>query len=212
MRYWSAKTDAYDLTGLSDVSNIMDITIRTCQMASHWHVKPASERYIVRNIKSRAFPELRRMKKAFGEKLVELKREDRVIQNRKKALEDRKAQERAQVESDSADKDWESSWQAFKNSMEEKRNPLFYQPFPTSPEQVDCAGQSKQSVEWTREESRELIIQLMDRKSRHLPGASIQRLLGPVTNMFEKLRNAILRFRIVLVYRTSFRSTSETKP
>lgn len=172
--------DLNDTEVLQAMISIQDIILLLCEKAASWKVRPDSETPIVRPTRQKMNPNLRDIRKAF---LAELKQRERLSMHKQRERMIAEAHER-QLEKKTKENE--------KNERKRKEKAikikeeldrigtllgLQLQERKTN-RQVRGVGEQENDIpnhqdfadQWTKEQNLELIVQLQNSDSRHLPG------------------------------------------
>lgn len=171
----------YTFAGLQEIVLLQELTLKLCEKTKIWEAKPHTSRPIIRPVRSMIYPYLRdSMARTFALRLDEL----RVLEKRKQnALRYANSQEErfegSQRERSRSQLKAERQWRNIAEDIDRERE-IFRSSWRNPPCNVPQANrQSRQSsvihenrAQWTREEDFELVMQLLNPKSRHLSGMS----------------------------------------
>jgi len=186
MVYWlkaalSCRSDQYsqeeDVTSLQEVIRLQDLILHLCLTARQWKAKPLTDRPITNSTAQKINPYLRDIRKAFQQELEGRERAVRQ-QSNDNALARSHAQRRERLERQKMLNGLKKAEQRNKiiSNLRQKPSPyrtgfLPSQHFPVVPSQPYYPRTASiPSSQWTEEQDKELVYQLMRANTKYLPG------------------------------------------
>lgn len=186
--YWlkaalSCRTDQYsqeeDVVSLQEVIRLQDLILDLCLRARQWKAKPVTDRPITNSTAQKINPYLRDIRRAFGQ---ELERRERAVrqQSNDHALARSHAQRRERLERQKMLNGLKKAEQRNKiiTNLRQKPSPYRTGFVPSQPFQVPVVPSSSYyprtapipSSQWTEEQDKELVYQLLRANTKYLPG------------------------------------------
>lgn len=186
--YWlkaalSCRSDQYsqeeDVINLQEVIRLQDLILDLCLKARQWKAKPVTDRPITNSTAQKINPYLRDIRRAFGQ---ELERRERAVrqQSNDHALARSHAQRRERLERQKLLNGLKKAEQRNKiiTNLRQKPSPYRTGFVPSQPFQVPVVPSSSyyprtapiSSSQWTEEQDKELVYQLLLTNTKYLPG------------------------------------------
>lgn len=168
-----------DTETLQAMISIQDTILLLCEKAAEWRIRPDSETPIVRPTRQKMRPNLREVRKAFQ---AELNRRQRLTMQKQRERMIAEAHERRfeKITKENVENERKRKEKAIKikEDLDRTRRRLGLQPRERLTSQNRVGGEHEDenpghldsSNQWTDEQNLELMVQLQNPVSRHLPG------------------------------------------